>query len=30
MKNYIYARANGDWKQLTIVLVTRQTSFTQA
>ena len=30
MKNYIYACANGDWKQLKIVTVTRQTSFTQA
>ena len=25
-----YACANGDWKQLKIVTVTRQTSFTQA
>ena len=30
MRNYIYACANGDWKQLKIVSVTRQANFTQA
>ena len=30
MKYYIYACANGNWKQLKIVSITWQTSFTQA